>query len=191
VTQENEIHGNPEKESVENPAPGGLERLKKWLTLKTLVILLISLLLVVAGVVALWFFFLKGPDIDKAEEPVQQLKVETVQEEPTGYEAPRFEDVVVLETFERIALTPSGKMKFVTLDVALELLDPGMSQEVAAGLLSIRKVIEEETGQMTWLVLRNPEGRLQLKLELIRKINQTLTRAKIRDLFFINLIMQN
>ncbi len=191
MIRENEIHENPEEESVEYPGPGGLERLKKRLTLKTLVILLVSLLFVLAGVVALWFFFLKGPDNDKAEEPVQQPQVEAVQEISTGYEAPRFEDVLVLETFERIELTPSGNMKFITLDIGLELLDPGMGQEVKANMSSIRKVIEEETGRMTWLVLRTPEGKLQLKLKMIKMINQTLTRAKIRDLFFINLIMQN
>ncbi|MBI9087733.1 MAG: flagellar basal body-associated FliL family protein [Desulfobacterium sp.] len=202
-TQENEIHGKPKKEIAEHPGPGGLERLKKWLTIKTLVILLVSLLFILAGVVALWFFFLKGPDNGKVQEPVQPTQVEAVQETvqptqveavqetPGGYEAPRFEDVVVLETFERIVLKPSGNMKLITLDIAFELLDPGMKQEIEANMSSIRKIIEAETGEMTWLVLRTPEGKLQLKLKLIRVINQTLTRAKIRDLFFNNLIMQN
>lgn len=165
--------------------------MKKWLTIKTLVILLVSLLFILAGVVALWFFFLKGPDNDKGQDPVQPAQVEAVQETPGGYEAPRFADVVVLETFERIALKPSGNMRFITLDIALELLDPGMSREIEAGMSAIRKIIEGETGGTTWLILRTPEGKLQLKLKLIRMINQTLTRAKIRDLFFINFIMQN
>ncbi|MCP4118231.1 MAG: flagellar basal body-associated FliL family protein [Desulfobacteraceae bacterium] len=191
MTQENEIHGNPKRESAERPGPGGLERLKKRLTLKTLVILLIALLLVLAGVAALWFFFLKEPAVDKAEEPLPPPQVEAVQELPGTYEAPRFEEVVVLETFERIPLNPSGNMKFITLDIALELLDTGMRREVEAGMDDIRKLIEEETRETTWLVLRTPEGKLQLKLKLIGMINQTLTRAKIRDLYFINLIMQN
>jgi flagellar basal body-associated protein FliL len=102
---------------------------------------------------------------------------------------------VVVEPFERIMLKPGGNMTSVTLAVSLELVLPGMRQEIEANMASIRTIIETITGETNWSDLRSPEGKLALKLKLIKKINQSLAgqslaRAGIRDLFFTNLIMQ-
>ncbi len=151
------------------------------------------LLLVAAAGVAVWLFFFRAPDSGKTS--VEPPGVEAVDKTAAGSAEPRFKDVVVVEPFERIVLKPGGNMTSVTLAVSLELVLPGMRQEVAANMASIRTIIETTTGETNWSDLRSPEGKLALKLKLIKRINQhlagqRLTGARIRDLFFTNLMMQ-
>ena len=158
-----------------------------------LVILGAVLLLVAAAGVAVWLFFLRAPDPGKT--PGEPPGVESVDKTVAESAEPQFQDVVVVEPFERIMLKPSGNMTSVTLAVSLELVLPGMRQEIEANMAFIRTIIETTTGEMNWSDLRSTEGKLALKLKLIKRINQglagkRLARAGIRDLFFTNLIMQ-
>lgn len=165
----------------------------KGFTPKIVVIVAVLLVLVVAAGVAVWLFFLRAPAPGKVS--VAPVGVESVDKTGAGSVEPRFKDVVVVEPFERIMLKPGGNMTSVTLAVSLELVLPGMRQEIEANMASIRTIIETITGETNWSDLRSPEGKLALKLKLIKKINQSLAgqslaRAGIRDLFFTNLIMQ-
>lgn len=176
------------KQVAKNKDSKETEPSKKRFGKKFLVISLLVLLLVIAGAGAAWFFFLKGPDKDETDaKPSQAEDAEKRKSVPVE---PRFKDVVELEIFELLDLKPSGNMKAITLEIALELENPGMRQEIEANILSIRKIIETQTSEMTWLDLRAPEGKITLKLKLIKSINQSLATAKIRDLFFTNLTMQ-
>ncbi len=168
----------------------------KRFTPKRWVIFAVLLLLVMAAGGAVWFIFLGGPDPEKpASTPPGEEAVEKTAADPP------FKDVVTVEPFERIPLKPGGHMPTVTLAVSLELVQPGMRSEVEAGMASIRTIIETTISETNWLDLRSPEGKLALKLKLIKRINQSLAgqrqagaqrldRARIRDLFFINLMMQ-
>ncbi|MBU3953420.1 MAG: flagellar basal body-associated FliL family protein [Proteobacteria bacterium] len=54
----------------------------------------------------------------------------------------------------------------------------------------IRKIIMGQVREMGWLELRNPEGKLQLKYDLLGRINALFPRVMVRDVYFTNLIMQ-
>lgn len=155
---------------------------------KIWVVLGAVLLLVTAAGVAVWLFFLRAPD--PGESPVVPPGVEAVDKAAAEPAEPRFKDIVVVEPFERIMLKPGGNMTSVTLAVSLELILPGMRQEIDANMASIRGIIERTTGETNWSDLRSAQGKLALKLKLIKRINQRLAGAGIRDVFFTNLIMQ-
>lgn len=140
---------------------------------KFAVIAAASLLLLAIVSAAVWFFFLKEPDSDKPS------RVETP--DKTGIEAikPLFEDVVRLEPFESIKLKPGSNISFVTLEVSLELVAPDMRQEVQARMEPIRRIIETTVAQIAWLELRSIEGKLGLKLELLKLINESLSEASL------------
>ncbi len=168
----------------------------KRFTPKRRVIFAVLLLLVMAAGGAVWFISLGGADPEKVDSPLpgEEVLAKTAAEPP-------FKDVVAVEPFERIPLKPGGHMPTVTLAVSLELVQPGMRSEVEAGMASIRTIIETTISETNWADLRSPEGKLALKLKLIKRINQNLAGqrqagaqrldgARIRDLFFINLMMQ-
>ncbi|OQY02144.1 MAG: hypothetical protein B6I26_02130 [Desulfobacteraceae bacterium 4572_130] len=98
-------------------------------------------------------------------------------------------NIVKLEPFSKIKLEKSRGFKFVNIDIALELItiDTIIKKNKKQ---RIRHTIENELGKITWEALKTPEGKLKLKYALIKKINLVLSKAKIKNLYFINLIMQ-
>ncbi len=166
---------------------------KKLLTLKMIIIYCIVFVLVAGGLFSLWFFFLEGSDkasLDKAKQAAQ-----TVQAEKNGEKKnkPRFKNIVELAPFVKIKLKPSGNFFLITMGIALQLADNNMRQVIEADKSIIRTIITHETEKMTWSVLRNPEGKLKLKYNLIKTINSALSKssnAKINNLYFTNFIMQ-
>ncbi|MEA1966945.1 MAG: flagellar basal body-associated FliL family protein, partial [Thermodesulfobacteriota bacterium] len=156
---------------------------------KVLIITGVSLLVLIALVFAGWFFFLKGNNSDK-EAVVTASMEQAEKEEIVEKKEPVFMDIIELEPFENIKLKKSGNMGFLAMNISLELALPVMREEVEADLFRIREVIEQETGKLTWLILRVPQGKLKLKYTLIKSINSLLSEAMISNVYFTRLIMK-
>ncbi len=168
--------------------------LKRFFSLKMIIIYSIVFLLLVCILFAVWFFFLKGPDkaaIDKAK--LQEQKIHAKNNAVKKNKSPKFKDIVELKPFVKIKLKPSGKFSFLTMNIALKLLNNNMRQSIESKKTIIRRIIIREAGKMTWFVLRNPEGKLKLKYKLIAGINSALkesSKARIENLYFTHFIMQ-
>jgi len=181
------------EKTPDTDVPQNRSLFKKLLTLKMIIIYCIVFVLAGASFFAWWFFFLKGSDkisLDKAKQAAQ-----TVQAEKNGDKKnkPQFKNIVELAPFVKIKLKPSGNFSLITMSIALQLADNNMRQTIEADKSIIRKIITHETEKMTWFVLRNPEGKLKLKYNLIKTINSALSKssnAKINNLYFTNFIMQ-
>ena len=98
-------------------------------------------------------------------------------------------NIVKLESFNKIRLRQSRGFKFISIDIALELMTIDTIIEKNKKQ-RIRGVIKNQLGKITWKELKSPEGKLKLKYKLIKEINLVLSKAKIKNLYFINLIMQ-
>ena len=159
------------------------------------------LFILVAGVVLVGmlaggaFFFLGGTK-EKVSGPGTQVVEKTSQASPDKSVNPDitgevfFEDIIALEPFERIPLKGNSAMQFVSLDISLELIDHTQRKQVESMQEKIRKIIMGQVREMGWLELRNPEGKLQLKYDLLGRINALFPRVMVRDVYFTNLIMQ-
>jgi len=101
-----------------------------------------------------------------------------------------FSDIVDLEPFERIRLKSSSTMKFANITLSLELTDEGYRKQIVAMEDRIRKIITGQVEEMTWLELRNPEGKILLKYNLLKRINSVFPKVTIRNIYFTNFIMQ-
>jgi flagellar FliL protein len=101
-----------------------------------------------------------------------------------------FEDIVVLAPFERISLKSSSAMGMISLDIALELTDHRSRKMVVAVEDRLRKIIQGQVREMTWLELRNPEGKIRLKYELLKRMNSVFPKVTIRNIYFTNFLMQ-
>ncbi len=161
--------------------------MKKFLKPKIIIIGAAAVILVAVIAAAGWFFFLKGEESDTPQDgsdgsPAGQA-VEAALE-------PAFEEIVTFYPFDRIPLKKSGNISSISMGIDLELFNPEMREAVEAEQYSLRQIIEAETEKMTWIELRNPEGKLKLKFALIRRINSELSESKIRDLYFTHFIMQ-
>ena len=101
-----------------------------------------------------------------------------------------FEDIVVLEPFERIALKGSSAMKLISIGISLELTDHRYRKTVVTVEDRLRKIVQGQVREMTWLELRNPEGKIRLKYELLQRMNSIFPKVTIRNIYFTNFLMQ-
>lgn len=178
--------------------PSGKETLvKRLLGSKKRLLLILGIGGVLMGILAGgWIFFRGSP------EQATLANGESVMEENRAYsgsgesgqaaqiEEIVFEDIVVLEPFERIPLKTNSAMGLISLDISLELMDHRYRKQVYAMQDRIRKIIMGQVREMRWLELRAPEGKIQLKYELLKRINSIFPKVVVRNLYFTNLIMQ-
>lgn len=150
----------------------------------------VALIAVLAGV---WFFLLKGDDpLESNEISATQQGVQAGGNESGSdiIEEIVFEDIIVLAPFERIRLKGGSAMMLISLNVSLELMDLGYKAQVLSAQERIRKIVEGQVQEMKWGELRNPEGKIHLKYELLKRINSVFPKVMVRNIYFTNLIMQ-
>ncbi len=137
--------------------------------------------------------FLLGKSPEKAPEKTKETQdTAPVKDEikpPLPAEAV-FEDIVILKPFEHIQLKEGSSIKQISMTLSLELSDSRYKKEVHAMDEKIRQIIELQLNGMTWLELRNPEGKIMLKYELLKQMNSLFAEVMIRNIYFTNFLMQ-
>jgi flagellar FliL protein len=141
-----------------------------------------------------WFFFLREPSEQKAPgngpSAMEENRDAGESDQPAQLEEIVFEDIVALEPFERIPLKVNSAMGLISLDISLELMDHRYRKQVVSMQDRIRKIIIGQVREMKWIELRTPEGKIQLKYELLKRINSIFPKVMVRNIYFTNLIMQ-
>ena len=160
---------------------------------KKLIIILICFLLLLGGIgTGVFFFLFSDKEKDVPEQPVGEdvVTAESIQTALKDQNKTIFEDIVQLEPFEQIFLRPDSNMPYISLGIALEMMEPGFRRQVYTMEPRIRKIIETQVRQMRWMELRSPQGKLKLKFALLNRINQIFPKVAIRHIYFTNFIMQ-
>ena len=158
---------------------------------KRLIMIAAGLGLVIVLFMGIWIFFFSGPDEEEDTShdgsPVTQEGIPAGLEQNAGI---IFEDIVVLEPFERIPLKGNSAMGTISLTVLLELTEHQYRKHVYTMEDRIRNIISGQIREMTWLELRNPEGKIKLKYELLKRMNSIFPKVTVRHIYFTNFIMQ-
>ena len=154
---------------------------------KSIIIIAVFFVLLIDIGAGTWFFFIKaGPKEEQAIVVVEKRIEETAAQE----QGIIFEDIVELEPFERIPLKSSSTMGLVSMNLSLELTDPGYKKQIVTMKGRIREVITNQLEEMAWLELRNPEGKIILKYNLLKRINAIFPKLTVRNIYFTYFIMQ-
>jgi len=160
---------------------------------KKLIIILLLFLLLLGGIgTGVFFFLFSDKEEEIHEQPVGEDVVteESIQAALEDQGKAIFEDIVQLEPFEQIFLKQDSNMPYISLGIALEMMEPGFRRQVYTMEPRIRKIIETQVRQMRWMELRSPKGKLKLKFALLNRINQIFPKVAIRHIYFTNFIMQ-
>lgn len=180
------------KESLIKKMPGKIKSVikKNLQSKKNIIILIVSVILIIGLGLSGWLFFLKenlqeDQSIQKPVATQQDIKEKLARENEVI-----FEDIIDLEPFERIALKKTSTMRLISISLSLELIDHRYRKQVYTMEDRIRKIITGQVGEMTWLELRNPEGKIMLKYNLLKRINSIFPKATIRNIYFTTFIMQ-
>ncbi|WDP87288.1 MAG: flagellar basal body-associated FliL family protein [Desulfobacter sp.] len=161
---------------------------KVWAGKKKLIIMVLAaviLLLVIAG--ALLFFFSGSDETDAQKTDPAKVSQEGLTPEQAEIV---FEDIVVLEPFERISLSKGSSMGMISLNVSLELTDHRYRKQVYTMQDRLRKIVEAQVREMDWLELRNSQGKIKLKYALLKRMNAMFPKVTIRNIYFTNFLMQ-
>lgn len=152
---------------------------------KAVMITAAGIILLIGGIAGALFFFGKSPESDRntqgkeAAQAVVPLTASAV-----------FEDIVALRPFERIQLKDGSSMTLISITLALELTDSRYKQEVHAVEDRIRQIVTSRLEGMGWLELRNPEGKIILKYDLLKRINSIFPETVVRNIYYTNFLMQ-
>lgn len=80
--------------------------------------------------------------------------------------------------------------KFLKLTMCLELSSPSLAEKAKAKTAAIRDAIIMLVTSKSADACNSPEGKLQLKDELIMTLNQLLGDKTVKNIFFTDFIMQ-
>lgn len=153
-------------------------------------------LLVVLLAAGAWFFLFDMPEEDKKEMAAYTIAAENLAEQDRAavirqvMDETVFADIVSLEPFEGLLLKGGSSMGHVEMDLALELIDPDIRQQVDSMTDRIHAVVQEQVKRLTWLELRSPEGKIQLKYTLVKQINSLFSVPVVRNVYLTKFLMR-
>ena len=174
-----------EKKSLLGKTGGVFKKIFK--SKKSIIIIAVSFVLLIYFGAGVWFFFFKAnPEEGKTIIAAEKRLEETAVREQEIV----FEDIVELEPFERIPLKASSTMGLISMNLSLELTDPRYKKQILTMEGSIREIITSQLEEMMWVELRNPEGKILLKYNLLKRINAIFSKLTVRNIYFTYFIMQ-
>ena len=163
---------------------------KKFFSSKKRVMVTVAVIILFVGGIAGGLFFF-GKNSETGTDPQDKVPgKEDAKAAAPLMEAAVFEDIVALAPFERIRLKDGSSMKLISMSLSLELTGTRYKQEVHAAEDKIRQIVTRQVEGMSWLELRNPEGKIMLKYELLKRINSIFPETVIRNIYYTNFLMQ-
>jgi len=161
--------------------PKGAEKPK---TNKKLLIIIAAVVLLLAGVGAGVFFYVSGGDADEALAQAQEKADASGAKDSTAIgpmvEVPDF----------IINILDEKDSRYLKAALTLELDDPMSVPEVEQRMPQIRDAILLHVGNKTFGEVRDLQGKLQLRAELIARINALLQNAKVTKVYFTDFVVQ-
>ncbi len=154
---------------------------------KIILIIAVSLFVLITLVAGCRLFFFKesAGDVQNSMTPSKDSLPTAAWENEVV-----FEDIIDLEPFERIQLKGSAAMGLINMHLSLELTDYQYKNQVYTMQDRIRKIITGQVEEMSWLLLRNPEGKIMLKYDLLKRINSIFSKPAVSNIYFTYFIMQ-
>lgn len=172
-------------EDSDKPAgPGLVTKLKEKLSLKLLIIISAVLTLVIGGII---FFIVFTGEKDGKDE--YEITEETTTEESTM--APPvilFDDIVTLNAVE-IKLSDLGGEKVFTVGVHCKIDQQELRDELQEKDAEVAEIISVILKRKTYAELQGIDGKILLRHEIIKHLNEILDSGRIMNIFFYEYII--
>jgi flagellar protein FliL len=157
-----DVHGGEEKE--EKPKPGN----------KSLILIIVVLVVALAGGVAAYLFLFSG-----SHKPAAEAKKEEQKEVKTS--------LIALDSF---VLNLSERGRFLKVTIQFELSDAANIPMVNDKMPQLRDAIITLVSSKSVESVSSPEGKFQLKDELLLRANQAMGKDIFKNLYFTEFVMQ-
>ncbi len=162
---------------AEAPEKGGKKKSPMML-----IIIIVIVGLVVGGGGAVTLLMMKGGSDEEAD-------VEKKEEKKAADKPNMLGPVYPLETFI-VNLSGAQGRNYLKVDISLELNDQKLQQEIDNKLPKIKDTILLVLSTKTFDEIKTSQGKLQLKDELLLRLNNYLTAGSINNLYFTSFVVQ-
>ena len=159
------------KDAAEQPEAGGSS--------KKLIIIIAAVLVLLIGVGVGVFMFMGGEEKKSPEQEQAELEKQAAAVGP----------MVNIETFI-VNIIDEEESRYLKASITLEVNTPEATMEVTERMPQIKDGILLLVGNKSYGELKDLQGKIQLRAELINKINSLLVRGKVKRIYFTDFVVQ-
>ena len=161
------------KETADQPEEGGGSK-------KKLIIIIVAVLVLLGGAAGGYFFFMGGEKEKKIspEEEQAALKLQANQVGP----------MVNIDSFI-VNISDDQESRYLKATITIEVDGEEASMEVNQRMPQIKDAILLLIGNKTFHELNDLQGKIQLRAELINKINSILLKGKVKRIYFTDFVV--
>lgn len=162
------------KKEAAEPEEGGGSKKKLIIIIAAVLVLLIG-----AGVGA--FLFLGGDKEEKISPEEEQALLEK--------QAKEVGPMVNIDTFI-VNIADDQESRYLKAAITLEVDTPEATMEVNSRMPQIKDAILLLIGNKSFGELNDLQGKIQLRAELINKVNSILLKGKVKRIYFTDFVVQ-
>lgn len=161
------------KEAAEQPEKGGGSKNK--------LIIIVAVLVLLIGAGGGAFLFLTGGGEEKISPEQQQTKLEK-QAEQVG-------PMVNIDSFI-VNIMDDHESRYLKAAITIEVDRKEASTEINQRMPQVKDAVLLLIGNKTFAELNDLQGKIQLRAELINKINSILLKGKVKRIYFTDFVVQ-
>jgi flagellar FliL protein len=161
------------KDTEEQPEAGGSK--------KKLIIIIAATLVVLIGAGVGVFLFMGTEKQEKLSPEQQQAEIEK--------QAKMVGPMVNIDTFI-VNIIDDEESRYLKASITVEVNTPEATMEIAERMPQIKDAILLQVGNKTYAELRDLQGKLQLRAELLNKINSILVKGQVKRIYFTDFVVQ-
>lgn len=164
-----------ENEATENPEEGGGGK-------KKLIIIIVAVVVLLGGAGAGYFFFFMGSDEEKKLSPEEEQAQMEQQAKQVG-------PMITLDQFI-VNIMDDEESRYLKAAITVEADTPETAAELTQRMPQIKDAVLLLIGNKTFSEVSDLQGKIQLRAELINKINSILPKGKVKHIYFTDFVVQ-
>ncbi len=162
------------KEAADQPEEGGGSK-------KKLIIIIIAVLLLLGAAAGGYFFFMGG-EKEKKISPEEEQAALALQAKQVG-------PMVSIDSFI-VNISDDQESRYLKAAITIEVDGEEAAMELNQRMPQIKDAILLLIGNKTFNELNDLQGKIQLRAELINKINSILLKGKVKRIYFTDFVVQ-
>ena len=148
---------------------------------KKLIIIIVAVLVLLIGAGVGAFLFLGGDEEEKISPEEEQAQLEK--------QAKEVGPMVNIDAFI-VNISDDQDSRYLKAAITLEVDGEEASMEITARMPQLKDAILLLIGNKTFGELNDLQGKIQLRAELINKINSILLKGKVKRIYFTDFVVQ-
>ena len=162
------------KEATEESEEGGGSK-------KKLIIIIVAVLVLLGGAAGGYFFFMGSDEDEKISPEQEQAELEK--------QAKQVGPMVNIDSFI-VNIMDDQESRYLKATITVEVDSEEASMELTQRMPQVKDAVLLLVGNKTFGELSDLQGKIQLRAELINKINSIMLTGKVKRIYFTDFVVQ-